>query len=208
MLRRQDQRQLQLRPHRKWVHVVVVVLNYTYSNRKAKSQATTLGPATTAQLRSLSMIAAAVVVMLEVNPEAIEKEDWEAVIHSRSVGYDGDEVGHAERLTVAQVLPTLPPAGVAGSLDADLLATGFVKEALVDPSLVILLVGKCPAVPRHAKVWAPDCVWHELCHELWKLKLVEPIAEKDIFTVHGVPVLKRKGDRAVHELWQLRSAER
>ena len=118
-----------------WVNVVTIGFNHLFANKAPESTAALPdGPVTLAQLRCIRHIALSVCVMLEFNPDAVRHRDWAADLASRKVSYEGEDIGHAEKLTVEQVLPGLPPAGVAGSLPAADLATGFVKRALLNPA--------------------------------------------------------------------------
>ena len=57
----------------------------------------------------------------------MEIVDWQQKLEARTVGYDGSEVYTAER-------PAL--IGVGGSVNAAAVSTAFVRDALLDPSLV------------------------------------------------------------------------
>ena len=61
--------------------------------------------------------------------DVLPSEDWRTWFLGRSVSYDGQESKTACMLTVDQVEPTLPPAGVAGSVMAADLATGDTRSA-------------------------------------------------------------------------------
>ena len=58
------------------------------------------------------------------------------------------------RISFEQIENGLPPVGVAASIEAADLATGFVRAALLDPSLVLLPPAQCRPAPTSARVWA------------------------------------------------------
>ena len=63
--------------------------------------------------------------------------DWEQKQRARTLGYDGAEVYTAERLDLERICAAVPPAGVGGLVNAADVSTGFVRDALLDPSLVL-----------------------------------------------------------------------
>ncbi|CAK0797626.1 unnamed protein product [Prorocentrum cordatum] len=94
-------------------------------------------------------------------------------------------VGTAETLTVEQVLPALPPVGIAASVEAAPLCDPVVRRALLDADSMAIPEGARPAAPPHAKIWASDEAWEELVEVLWARGLVEPIDLKDVLHVGG-----------------------
>ena len=44
----------------------------------------------------------------------------------------------AHDVTLAQVIPSLPPEGLAGKFDAAALAEGYIQRVLQDPELLVL----------------------------------------------------------------------
>ena len=61
------------------------------------------------------------------NPRTI---NWRAELHRKRVDYQGEEVFLAETLTLEQIRPGLPSNGIAASLDAASVATGFARAVL------------------------------------------------------------------------------
>ena len=53
-------------------------------------------------------------------------------MNSKRIDYNGDEVLHALPVWLGEVLPGLPPAGVAGSIDALCIASPEVVKGLHD----------------------------------------------------------------------------
>ena len=67
----------------------------------------------------------------------MEEVDWDQKLQARTVGYDGAKVYTAECLDLERVCDALPPVGLGGLVNAADVSTGFVREALLDPSLVL-----------------------------------------------------------------------
>ena len=72
------------------------------------------------------------------SPLAFGGRDYASELSKQQVSYSGQEVHKSEGLIFERVLPTLPPRGVAGTVDILPLVQGFTREALLDPSLVRL----------------------------------------------------------------------
>ena len=79
------------------------------------------------------------------------------------MAYHGEEKGTAETLTMEQVLPALPPEGVAPPGDAN--------------------------ESSQSQGVGPKEVWGNLVAHLWKFGLLDPIAIEDVFAVDSVPLL-------------------
>ena len=111
------------------------------------------------------------------------------MLRHKRVGYTGEEVSRPEPLTLLEVIPGLPPAGAVGVVDPLTLATGEVREALFDPSLVLLPEAERVGV-RPARVHATDEEWNKIgAEELLQRGVVVEIAREDAPIVDGQPVL-------------------
>ena len=110
------------------------------------------------------------------------------MLKHKRVGYTGEEVSRPEPLTLLEIMPGLPPAGAVGVDDPLTLATGEVREALFDPSLVLLPEAERVGV-RPARVHATDEEWNKIGAELLQRGVVVEIAREDAPIVHGQPVL-------------------
>ena len=110
------------------------------------------------------------------------------VLKRKRVGYTGEEVSRPQPLTLLEIIPGLPPAGAAGTVDPLTLATGDVREALMDPRLVLLPEAERVGV-RPARVHATDEEWNKIGTELLQRGVVVEIAREDAPIVDGQPVL-------------------
>ena len=77
-------------------------------------------------------------LMCSLSPLAFGEKDFASDLSKQQVSYSGQEVHKAEGLIFERVLPTLPPRGVAGTVDILPLVQGFTREALLNPDLVRL----------------------------------------------------------------------
>eukprot|EP00974_Lingulodinium_polyedra_P032749 3152203-Lingulodinium_polyedra.AAC.1 len=84
-------------------------------------------------------------------PEALVQHDWGEELKKTKVAYDGSEVSLPEKLTLQQVAKGLPPPGVAASIEAADVATGFVREALLNPQLVLRDEGQRLEAPSRSR---------------------------------------------------------
>ena len=76
--------------------------------------------------------------MCAPSPLSFGEVDWARELQRARLRYDGMDVLKVDGHLLARMLPTLPPQGVAGSLDLIPLIGGFTRGALLDPSLVRL----------------------------------------------------------------------
>ena len=91
-------------------------------------------------------------------------------------------------MTLLEIIPGLPPAGTVGIVDPLTLATGEVRKALIDPSLVLLPESQRVTV-QPARVHATDEEWNKIGAELIQRGVVVEIAREDAPIVNGEPVL-------------------
>ena len=98
------------------------------------------------------------------------------VLKRKRVGYTGE------------IILGLPSAGAVGILDPLALATGEVREALMDPRLVLLPKAERVGV-RPARVHATVEEWNKIGIELLQRGVVVEIAREDAPIVDGQPVL-------------------
>ena len=175
---------------KQWTYVMVIGLNHLYANCAADPERCRQhGPPSPAQLRPLRLLARSALLFMARSPAAMEPVDWAKELAKKRVAYDGEEVGTAETLTVEQVLPALPPEGIAASVEAAPLCEGVVRRALMDADSMLLPPEVRPPKPPQAKVWASTSTWEELVAVLWRRGLVEPIALRDVLHIGGQPVL-------------------
>ena len=83
-------------------------------------------------------------------------------------------------LTVYQIAPSLPPAGVGGSVLAEDIASGPTRESLMDPSRHVLDVEDWPDTWRGARVHATDHEWDGLGELFLERGVCCTIAVQDI----------------------------
>ena len=118
---------------------MIAVFNYHFMLGAETRQITgVFGPPALAQLAALIRLATAADTMCAMSPLEFGQHDWETELPHTRLGYDGTDVLRVEPLLLLRTQPTLPPKGVAASLDVLPLVDGFTMEALLDPSLVRL----------------------------------------------------------------------
>ena len=110
------------------------------------------------------------------------------MLKRKRVSYTGEEVSRPQPLTLLEIIPGLPPAGAVGIVDPLSIATGEVRKALADPSLVLLPESERVGV-RPARVHASPEEWNKIGLELLKRGVVAEAAREDAPVVDGQPVL-------------------
>ena len=129
-----------------WLWCVVCALNYMHAGRGRPTHRhqPVQGPASDAQSAALGRLEADVLYFLERNKGVVPDADWPKLLLTRRVGYDGQEVGAAQPVELRRVLPALPSAENCGRICATEIATGQVREALLDPGLTVKPQGAWP----------------------------------------------------------------
>ena len=174
-----------------WLFLLIATLNYHWGLGSARLASQPLfGPASPAQYAAIVRLGAAADVMSALSPDAVASHDWSVELGRAAVSYEGEEVSTAEPLCQARVAPTVPPAGVAGSIDLLPLTEGFLFEALQNPALTRLAESEVDdnwPRPRlnmeHGEDGENFMVW---LHELGLLTVID---EEEIWTHKGLAVL-------------------
>ena len=107
------------------------------------------------QLEGLRHLAFSVAIFLKNLPVNFEVSGWAQKPAPKSLAFRGEETGTAETLAVEQVLPAVPPEGVAAILDVLDVAGGRVRRALLDPESQLLPRAWWPMRVLGVKVSAP-----------------------------------------------------
>ncbi|CAK0853914.1 unnamed protein product [Prorocentrum cordatum] len=79
--------------------------------------------------------------------------NWEDCLKGCKIGYGGAEITAPHELTLEQVLDGLPPPGVAALIEAAEVATGFVRDSLLDSGLVLLPPALSRAAPTSVRAY-------------------------------------------------------
>ena len=121
-----------------WFGLALATLNSLWSGTVAPEFCLSVhGPVTLAQQSALDRLLGCCVSFIELNPGGSSPLDVAKEMKARSA-YGETEVGSAHTLSLERVKPTLPPAGVAASIEAADLCQGFTRQALLEPEKVIL----------------------------------------------------------------------
>ncbi len=125
--------------------------------------------------------------------------------------YSGKATARALPLRLGEIAPGLPEPGVAARLRAEDFVSPEVLSWLVDPTRVLLPEDQWPDEVPQAKVHVDDVShWHEVAAHLYRLGILGPIAEDEIFTVRGKKVLsgafavEKRGEPGEGEVRQCR----
>jgi hypothetical protein len=118
----------------------------------------------------------------------IPKPNWEAELAKRALDYSGELASKAQNTTLEQVAPSLPPDGVAGSVDALALSGGPVHRLLEDPFEVLLPRADWPSDLRPTKLRSSPSEYADLVDHLEKLDVVEFLADDELVWHGGAPL--------------------
>ena len=176
-----------------WSLLAICVLNFLYAavNHLHELRVCREKPRP-AQLAALRRIVRDARWLVERAPEdgvaQTTSQKFLQVLKRKRVGYTGEEISRPQPLTLLEIIPGLPPAGAVGIVDPLTVATGDVRGALIDPSLVLLPEAEHVGI-RPAWVHATDEEWNKIGVELLRRGVVVEIARDDAPIVGGQAVL-------------------
>jgi hypothetical protein len=130
---------------------------------------------------------------VESKQGTVPDKDWLQYLLTRTMNYGGEEVSTARMLRLAQVQPSLPSREVAGRIPAEELATGLVREALLNPKPTL----------GHPESW-PEGPWRSRClHEDGERDgLIHAFLEHRLFVVlPQAEVLRGSQGRRIEAGW-------
>lgn len=112
-----------------------------------------------------------------------------AQLKKRRVNYKGEEVGVCHRLSLAQVLPALPPADHGGAVEAVEYVSTHTRELLMNPGLSILEDDGRPLPKMQGIVHADPQEMNLIAEELVKRGVCKWIRRDTVYTYRGQAIL-------------------
>eukprot|EP00973_Karenia_brevis_P056567 7869844-Karenia_brevis.AAC.1 len=182
-----------------WGRAILICLSWNYYGRSAWpsfNDATALKDSQKSAVRSLMV---RVREYVNDNNMVFEKVNFEEDLNLRKIGYNGEEQYHAEVLTWEQIEPALPPENLAGSVAAESMCEGFVKDCLLDPSLLLKEEEEVPELPKPPSVWVEDQEWSSMAVALVKRKIFGVLEESEValfknkLMLHGLIGVAKRG---------------
>lgn len=175
-----------------WHGLIVLGLNYLWAGCKQNGLVCHREP-TASQSACLKRLWEVVKNFVDDTSEVKEKlvkspgrEAWKGKLDSFRVSYQGEVVEKAQKLTLARILPGLPPVGYGGKVNILELCEGRVREMLEDPEKVMLSGDELPMELPKPKVLADDEEWGKICRVLYERGLVRPV--ENCASLDGVPI--------------------
>ena len=176
-----------------WHGLTVTVLNFLWTGGGGKGEVGA-GPPGKAQSQALDRIWELVKVFVDDNSESTSKVprspemgEWGKKLGDVRVSYHGEVVEKAQRLTLDQILPGLPPMGYGASVALAELCEGEVREKLENPLSTLLPEDELPDDVPAPKVHASQEQWEKIAGELYRRGLVQPV--EDPVKVKGQAIL-------------------
>ncbi|CAK0820073.1 unnamed protein product, partial [Prorocentrum cordatum] len=169
--------------------VTVLALNWESGFRSLKLARPCRGRANAAQQAALVALGRRLLLATRAESALPPDLDWNVRLKDRKIGCGGGEISAPHRLTLEQVLDGLPPPGVAASIEAADLATGFVRETLLGPTPVLLPAALRRPAPTSARAWASLEEWHRIVRALHERGMVSAIPSSEIACRDGAPLL-------------------
>ena len=168
-----------------WLHLVIYALNQMYTGSATPSGR----PPTEAQKKAIDLLYEDCGEFCR-DGTSRSPTSWPEGYKSKADSYWGEPVYSATPLTLLQVLPTLPPRGVAASVDIMTILQGQIREQLKDPASLLLPEDRWPARPPKASTQlGPGEEWVPMANEIWQRDLVLWLPVEALFAPGGVPVI-------------------
>ena len=169
-----------------WQHLLVAALNGLDAHGNCLSL---FGPPTEAQASALKALLKDCQEFVS-DDKARTPTDFSKELGAKTESYWGEPVYCAEEITLAQVIPTLPPKGIAASVDICEVVEGQLRDQLRDPESLLVPEEEWPEFVPKAKTMLKDQgEWGSLANELWQRDLTLWLPEYLLFQVHGCPVI-------------------
>jgi len=111
--------------------------------------------------------------------------DWDTILTSKRLSYGGEVVSKAEVITLAQVLPGLPPVGLAASVPAVDLVAPDLRVLLENPELSLKPRSEWPDKFKKAKMHISPEDWAQLGPILKRSGICRSIRRSDLISHHG-----------------------
>ena len=105
------------------------------------------------------------------------------------VGYDGEELGSCEPLSLEQVLPALPPVEHGGSIHLEAIVSHATRELLVDPKALLRDDFSSPMPKIPANVHFAKGERMHVCQELTRRNICVWIKTEGVAIFKGVRIL-------------------
>eukprot|EP00438_Fugacium_kawagutii_P009582 Skav215540 [mRNA] locus=scaffold4176:51834:53695:- [translate_table: standard] len=176
-----------------WHGLVTALLNMMWTGG-GKNGAIHRGPVTKAQAKAQERLWESVKVFMDDASETSEKvpkspalSEWGKKLSDVKISYQGEIIEKAQKLTLDQLRPGLPPDGFGASVALADLVEGELKERLSDPMSNLLREEEMPETLPVPRVHADPAQWELIAADLHRRGLVEPV--EDPVKIKGRPLV-------------------
>ena len=156
--KRQGARRLRAIGIAHWTFLTILGLNYMWCGLTFNESGVCSQEAGASQLAALKHIQRSACQLVDQGDEAAVPRtpswDWPEQLRTKTVSYQGETLEVAQRMTLEEVIPGLPPVGLGGSIKAEDFCRGEVRRLLLNPQLSLLPEDELPEVscPRSSRV--------------------------------------------------------
>ncbi len=175
-----------------WHFLLCLGLNFLWTGGRSVGGVCLRDP-TKAQKRCLDHLWESAKLFVDDRSETKEKllkapntEEWNSKLDGVRIGYTGETVEKAREITLAQIMPGLPPEGYGGRIQLADLCDGEVKELLLHPEKCMLQGEELPQNLPRPRVMASDDEWDLICGALYSRGLIKPVSKAA--KLDGVPI--------------------
>ena len=164
-----------------WHFLVVMAINFMWNGMRSVGKVC-WRQASKAQKMAQDRIWESIKTFMDDLSEVKEKfakapgyEEWTGKLDGVRISYQGEAVPKAQRLTLEQIEPGLPPEGYGGCVQLLDLVDGQVKEKLMNPEQCLLKGEELPVKIPQPVVMASEDDWNKIAGALYKRGLVRPV---------------------------------
>ena len=109
----------------------------------------------------------------------VKPRSWTELLTRRLDSYAGIVTTKAHDVSCEQVVPSLPPMGLAGRVSAADLSEGRLREILLDPDKLVRPRSEWPRTFKRARVRAKPVEWHRLAAELVRRQILRVLEDHE-----------------------------
>ena len=172
-----------------WLWLMCVGLNFMHSAEgSVASRAVALGPPSLVQVEALRALERDALYFCTHGDTVVPATDWWDYLGSRAISYSGEEVGVARPLSWEQMVPALPPKDACGVVDAAAVATGGIREILLNPELCMKERDAWPEVLTKVKRHTKPGELQPIVQGLVQQGLCALTRQEAVCHVHGKPL--------------------
>ena len=174
---------------RSWLWIIMLALNAAYCGAAPGEAIRLPRVASKAQCLAFAELEHAVMHFVELPASSMPVKDWSAYLRESNIGYNGQEVLRAMKLTWDQLEPALPPQRFCGCIDIMELVDGPVKDYLERPEDALVDLATVSERPRPGSCMIERGEELRIAKGLLARNMVIPLKRSELVHIGGEPLV-------------------